>query len=767
MKVSKAELDLIVQMKDEASRVAAGIKGELSGLSKMARDVKSGMSDLGKSMGDALKQGAKMAAIGVGGAVAAIASMGAVALNAASQVDAAYDAIQVATGATGDELAGLQDDFTAVFTSVPTQAEAAAEAISVLNQRLGMTGEPLQALSGQLLELARMTGGDVTTAAEGYASTLANWGIANEDASATLDRLFRATQETGIGFDELNAELAQNGPALREMGLSLEEAAALLGTFDREGVDSQQVMASLSRAAIKYADAGVSLSNGLSDTIAQIQNATSDTEALSLASELFGGRAAVTMRDAIRAGRLELGDLTAALEGSEGAIMDASAATMDWQEKLQLLKNKATTALAPIGLKLMDVASILIDRAMPAFETLTQFVTDTVVPALDPIVNGLGDVWDAISLLTTGDVSGFADLLAQGLGKIGEALGLSSDEMQPFLDRLREITEAVGGFVQDQLIPFVQEHAEGLKAAIIAIGVALAGLGIASFIASINPVTVIIAAIIAAIGLLAMAWEEDWGGIRTWLTDFWENTGRPIFEAVVTWLGTNIPIAIQALSEFWTGTLQPALQAIWAFLSENVIPILKVLGEIYIALVVAYFRILAGLVTEVIVPALQKLWEWLQQAAATISDVLGPVLLWLKESLLDPLIGAFESISLKIEDVVGFFEKLRDGIQNVKLPDWLTPGSPTPFELGLAGINEQMARLAGTQMPQLAGEMGRLPSDAPVASSGRTNTATASSGAAAGTSVVLNINVPAGADAAEIGRQSELGVRRALAARGV
>ena len=47
---------------------------------------------------------------------------------------------------------------------------------------------------------------------------------------------------------------------------------------------------------------------------------------------------------------------------------------------------------------------------------------------------------------------------------------------------------------------------------------------------------------------------------------------------------------------------------------------------------------------------------------------------------------------------VNEFKRLLEGI---KLPAWLTPGSPTPFELGLRGIGEAMGELVDLRLPDL------------------------------------------------------------------
>ena len=43
------------------------------------------------------------------------------------------------------------------------------------------------------------------------------------------------------------------------------------------------------------------------------------------------------------------------------------------------------------------------------------------------------------------------------------------------------------------------------------------------------------------------------------------------------------------------------------------------------------------------------------------------------------------------------------------LPDWLTPGSPTPLELGLRGIGKELAGLAKNGLPKLSMGFDSLP----------------------------------------------------------
>jgi hypothetical protein len=59
-------------------------------------------------------------------------------------------------------------------------------------------------------------------------------------------------------------------------------------------------------------------------------------------------------------------------------------------------------------------------------------------------------------------------------------------------------------------------------------------------------------------------------------------------------------------------------------------------------------------------------------------------------------ITGFDGIRASIQRVVDFAQKLRDKLMNISLPSWLTPGSPTPFEIGLLGIADALKIVNGT-----------------------------------------------------------------------
>lgn len=298
-------------------------------------------------------------------------AIGAGAFKAGSDFDEAMDTIRAGTGATGDALSGLGKSFKSVFTSVPATADEAATAIAGLNTRLGLTGKPLEDLSTQMLNLARVTKSEVGPLISTTTRVFGDWSISTDDQSKSLDGLFKVSQSTGIEIGRLGDLVVQYGAPLRELGFSFDEAAALMGKFDKEGVNLETTMSGLRIALGKMATEGIKdPAEALGVMIQRIKEAGSAGEANKLALEMFGARAGPDMAAAIREGRLELDELLKTLAASPETINQAAEDTMSFAESMGLLRNKTEAALEPLGKKLLDA----LDRVMPYIERFVAFI---------------------------------------------------------------------------------------------------------------------------------------------------------------------------------------------------------------------------------------------------------------------------------------------------------------------------------------------------------------------------------------------------------
>jgi TP901 family phage tail tape measure protein len=193
--------------------------------------------------------------------------------------------------------------------------------------------------------------------------------------------------------------------------------------------------------------------------------------------------------------------------------------------------------------------------------------------------------------------------------------------------------------------------------------------------------------------------------------DFLQNYILPVFQAVANVLSAVLGLALTAAAGFWQNVLYPALQAVWSFIQENILPIFIEVSDSAEKTVGGAVSTLSALWENTLKPALEVVWNFIQQNILPILQDLvdmvvgtvGPKLEWLKSSVIDALAGALEGIKGALSDVIDFLNNLATGISQIQLPAWLTPGSSTPFELGLRGIADVLASVVPAAMTAFSG----------------------------------------------------------------
>jgi phage-related minor tail protein len=325
-------LDVLPSMRGFGPALAAGAQSEADKVGKTT----------GSRFGKAMLAG--VAVVGVGAALAAKALY-----SIGSTFDDVTDTIRTGTGATGKALEALTQSAKNVGRNVPASFEDVGTAIADVNTRLGLTGKPLEDLSAQFLELSRITGTDVATNIEQVSRVFGDWGVATEDQSGALDYLFKVSQSTGIGLDQLSTKVVQYGAPMRQFGFSFEESAALMGKWAKEGVNTETIMGGLRAGLGKLAKAGKDPAAAFQEITERIKNAGSEGEATAIAIETFGQRAGPDLAAAVREGRFELDDLMGTLDASGETIMGAGKDTQDFAEQWQMFKNRVLVVVEPIA----------------------------------------------------------------------------------------------------------------------------------------------------------------------------------------------------------------------------------------------------------------------------------------------------------------------------------------------------------------------------------------------------------------------------------
>ena len=312
---------------------------------EVSADTKKAEKNLG-GLGSKVKGLAKP--IAIGSAAATGFAMAAVKLG--DEFKAAENTIAAGTGATGEALEALKSDFQEVFADVPQDAAAVSSVIADLNTELGLQGDELQDASKAFLDISRVMGEDTAPMIKAVSDSMVAFGVPASEVEDQLDKLVTASQTVGVPMTKLAEQVVKFGPQLKEMGLGLDESTALFANMAAAGIETKAIMPGLSTAMQKMSKEGVEdMGVGLNDLFDSIKNATTETEAMGIATDAFGAGAGVRFKDAIRNGAMEFEPLLAAMEDSEGKVDALGASTLTTSDKMDIMKNKVKGALAPIG----------------------------------------------------------------------------------------------------------------------------------------------------------------------------------------------------------------------------------------------------------------------------------------------------------------------------------------------------------------------------------------------------------------------------------
>lgn len=381
-------------------------------------------------------------------AVTAVTAKAATALyDMGTEFDGAIDTIRVGTGATGEALDSLYSDMKEVYKDVPTTMEDASAAIADYNTRLGLTGEPLQELSKQAIQVSDMLGEDLSATIETSSKAFQQWDIEATDMSDAMDYIFKVSQSTGTGFNSLMTDMQSYGAQLQEMGFGFHEASALIGQLDKAGVNTSEVLAAMKKSVTALAQEGISASDGLAQYYDSIMNAKDATEATSIASEVFGTKAASTMVAAIRDGSLSIDDLTKSLEESGETINGAATDTYDFAEQFQLLKQNAQLALEPIAGEMFNLVNNAFPYIQSAMEQLMP-IFSSFANSIIPVLENLGG---QLFPIITDALGQFGEMAEELLPFVAKAVSKLIGFVSKILPILMEIAVAVMPSIEDAL----------------------------------------------------------------------------------------------------------------------------------------------------------------------------------------------------------------------------------------------------------------------------------------------------------------------------
>lgn len=349
------------------------------------------------------------------GVTAPIVAAGAAGLAAFSEVDEALDTIITKTGATGDQADRLSQSFENVGSNTHLPLQTVGEAIGEVNTQFGFMDKKLEDSTNYLLQYAEINDTDISQSAIFARQAIEAYDMSYDDLNSVLDVTTKTAQNTGQSVDDLMQKAIDGAPQIKQLGLSFGEGITLMGQFEQAGVDSSAALSSLSKATVTYAKDGKTLSQGLGELQDKIKNASSETEAINAAAEIFGNKGGPRMADAIKRGTLNLEDLAKVASESGGSVGSTYEATLDPIDKANMAMNNAKLAMASVGesvqialLPFFELAIDALQRFKIWLDSLDQgqknmLVTIAlVVAAIGPLLVILGTLMSSVTKVAGG-----------------------------------------------------------------------------------------------------------------------------------------------------------------------------------------------------------------------------------------------------------------------------------------------------------------------------------------------------------------------------
>lgn len=592
-------------------------------------------------------------------------------------VDSGFDIIITKTGATTDEaLEGFKKIYDQLAVDLPVDSfEKIGSAIGEVNTQFGLTDDALQEASRSIIQFAEINDSDITASTINAKKTIEAYGLSASDLSSTLDTVTYVAQGTGVSVDELFSKMVSGAPQIKELGLSFDEAATLIGSLEKAGVDSGAALSSMSKAAVAYAKDGKTLSQGLQETIDKIKNASSSTQALTEAANVFGTKGATRMVDAIKRGAFSLKNLAGTAEDAGGTVAQTFEATLDPIDKQQQKFNAVQLALAEIGASIAEAIAPIMDVAIPAVKQLADWFKSLPDPIKQFIVV-LGGILAVVAILSPVIVA---------LGIAITTLGASMLPIVAIIGAVAGGIAIVTAIVTNfgSIVEWLEEMFPGLGSTVDSVWNGIQNI-IQTVISSVSTF------IQNIFGSLVAWWEENQQRIQQVVETVWNVIStiiqtvltflspfiQGVFEAILTYIQTVwtvITTVIQGALDVILGIVQAVLQVLtgdwsgaWDTLSNVVSTVLSTISSTISSIMGGIASIISG-IWEGILATTSSIWEGIKGAISGAID------------------GAASAVGSAIEAIKGFFN-FQISWPHIPLPHFSISGSPNPLDWLSGGL---------------------------------------------------------------------------------
>lgn len=646
----KTRYKAVVLEQGENSKAAKDLAKQIVQLSSDLSDNRAKMSDVDKAADDLDKSlmdaddGAKEAgkgftvfkgilvdlvATGIKSAINGIKNLAGEAKKSFQEFDDGRDKIVAMTGATGEAADDLMKAYKGVASSVQGDFGEMGEAVGELSTRFGVTGDELEKLATQFVKFSKLNKTNVSGSVDDVQKALSAFGLKADKAGDLLDALNKVAQDTGVDVSTLTKGLIQNGTAFKEMGLSIQQSAALMGQMEKSGANAETVMNGLRKALKNATKDGVPLKKALADLEQNIVSQKDSTLGLQAAYDAFG-KSGDQIYGALKNGTLSFQSVSLAADEYKDSIEKTYEGTLDASDKVKL-------AFQRMKLSAADVVDRILTKYGPDIEKAIEKIT----PVIEDVVE-----WLAVHLP-------FAiENIKSAFGGVAEIIksvfGWLLDHSDAVITALTAIGAALAAWKLTTIVTGVISLVKAIKLMGAAAAVAAVKQGLLNTALLSNPIALVVAAVAALIAIFVNLWNKSEA-----FRKFWQNLWERIKLTVQTvWkvIKDAASAAWDLIKKIWNG-----VPAFFGRIWDDIKAIFSAVGAVLSGDFSGAWELIKGVWNNV-VQFFADVWDGIKGIFSGIDDYFGnmfsnawkklvdifsPVSEWVQENIIEPVAGLF------------------------------------------------------------------------------------------------------------------------------
>jgi TP901 family phage tail tape measure protein len=600
------------QLANQLHETNQEIKNQKSELEKTGENL--------KEFGGKVTDAGKVMSVGV---TAPIMAIGAAGVAASKDYNDAFNTVIKKTGATGKAAEDLEKSFRKVIAAGPDTFGDVGQAVGEVNTQFGFLGATLEDMSDLMLQFATINGQDVTSTSIAAKKAIEAYGLSNKDLESVLDAVTKTAQNTGQSTKDLFDKAVAGAPQIKALGLTFAEGTALIGNFEKSGVDSAAALGYLSKASIVFAKDGKTLEQGLSETVKKISESKSETEALTIASEVFGAKGASKMVDAIKRGTFNLKDFSSAGKDAERSVRTTFEQSLKPTDQAAIAYNNAKLALADVGNAIQVALMPFLQKATKVLQELAQWFGN-LSPHMKQVILIVGGILAAIGPLLV--------IIGTVISSIGSIIGVFAP----------------------------------LAAAIAEAGGLMAWLG-PVFAAITGPISLIILAVIGLIAIFVALWKNN-EDFRNAVLGIWESI-KIGFQLALDFIWNIVQSVMSSVLAFF-GEVLGKIKAFW---SENGTAIMSIVMA-YLSYIWSNIQMVMGLIRgifEVVWPIIsgvvQVAWALIKTSIKNAIDLILGIIQFFVKAFTGDWNGAWETVKQTTKNMMENILSTFKGIDLAKI----------------------------------------------------------------------------------------------------